>query len=177
MAHPRLTALVLLLVSTASLDGWAQATGAGGRTRLDPAFEDLLRSGAGRGNKLLKMTAETVRDEGCRTLQLPFLRLVGSEVYPARAAPGRTLNHRMIYALCPARPGTTLTATLTKRLFSSDRLILDEPNTRYQFRPGTWADDDEIVVPLSAPKGKYTMEIEIALGTVTQSTRAEFSIE
>lgn len=170
-------ALVLLLASTVSPDGWAQAVGAGGRPRLDPAFEDLLRSGAGRGNKLLKMTAETVRDEGCRTQPLPFLRLVGSEVYPARAVPGRTVNFRMIYALCPLRPGATVTASLTKRLFSSDRLLLDEPNTRYQFRPGTWADDDEIAVPLSAPRGKYTMEVEIVLGAVTQSTRAEFSVE
>lgn len=177
MAHPRLIALVLLLVTTASLDGWAQPTAVGSGTRLDPTFEDLLRSGAGRGNKLLKMSAETVRDEGCRTLPLPFLRLVGSEIYPSRAAPGQTLHHRMIYALCPARPGTTVTATLTKRLFSSGRLILDEPNTRYQFRPGTWADDDEIVVPLSATKGKYAMEVEIALGALTQSTRAEFSVE
>ncbi len=166
-----------MLVATAPLDGWGQAAGFGGRARLDPAFEDLLRSGAGRGNKLLKMTAETVRDEGCRTRQLPFLRLVATEVYPARAIPGRTVNHRMIYALCPVRPGATVTGTLTKRLFSADRLILDEPNVRYQFWPGTWADDDEIAVPLSAPKGKYTMEVEIVVGAVVQSTRAEFSIE
>ena len=75
MAHPRLIALVLLLVTTASLDGWAQPTAVGSGTRLDPTFEDLLRSGAGRGNKLLKMSAETVRDEGCRTLPLPFLQI------------------------------------------------------------------------------------------------------
>ena len=173
MAHPRLTAILVLLAVAGATGGPVAAAGA----RFDPAFEELLRSAAGRGNKLLKLTAETIRDEGCRTRPLPFLRLIGSEVYPSTATPGMTINHRVSYALCPATPNTTLTGSLTKRLFSSEQLILDRSNPRYQFRPGTWADDDQIVIPMTAPKGRYSIEIEVTVGAITQHTEAEFSIE
>ncbi len=162
------------LLMVAAMGGGAMAAG---ETSFDIELQQLLRSGVGRGDKLLKMTAETVRDEDCAARSLPYLRLIGSETYPSRATPGQTINHRLTYALCPDTSGAPLVASLTKRLFSPDQLILSEPNPNYQFRPGTWADDDQIEIPATARKGRYTIEVEIAVGPLTQRTQAEFSIE
>jgi hypothetical protein len=177
MADPRLTAMLVIIGAVILGDPTARVAAAAPAPAVDPALEQALRSGAGRGNKLLKMTADTVRDEGCRTRTLPFLRIVGSEVRPTRVAPGATVSHRLTYALCPASPGVAVIAILTKRILSSGRVIVDEPNPSYRLRPGTWADDDQIEIPASAPAGRYTMEIDLVLGDVTQRTYADFQVE
>jgi hypothetical protein len=137
----------------------------------------MTPAGRGRGNKLLKMTAETIQAEDCAIKQLPFFRLVASEVHPEQIRPGGSFNHRFAYALCPRAPGETARATLTKRISYAGAVVLSDAEASYLLRPGTWADDDVIEVPANAPKGRYTVEIEITLDQAAHRTHADFLVD
>jgi hypothetical protein len=147
------------------------------KAALERKAAQMTSAGRGRGNKLLKLTAETIQAEGCVGKRLPVLRLIASEAHPARIRPGGSFNHRFTYALCPRAPGETATASLTKRISYGGGVVIDDTEAGYLLRPGTWADDDVIDVPANAPKGRYTVEIEITLDQAVQRTHVDFLVD
>src|SRR4051812_26097512 len=140
-------------------------------------LEQLMLSSWSHSYKLLKRASETARDEGCETKTLPFFKLIRSEVYPAYIKPGEHINHRFVYALCPAQLGQPLPAEIDKRILHAGRALFSTRKAGYMLRPGTWADDDEIEVPSDSDRGIYEVQIEIILQGSRFDTNAEFHIE
>ena len=91
MGHPsRVTALVLVAAllgcqSAHTVTGYAQRA---------------LRSP---GEKLAALPEHVADEYDCARVRRPFVRLERVEVVPDRVRAGGAVNHRLVYALCPAR--------------------------------------------------------------------------
>lgn len=140
-------------------------------------LEQLLPPGRGSGQKLLARLAATESTEGCDSRELPFFRVIESNVYPARSAPGGRFSHRLVYALCPAGPGSQLTATVTRELRGSAEVVLVDQSDDVRLRPGTWASDEELVLPPNAVPGRYTITSTVTFGGSVWTEQTDLLIE
>ena len=147
--------------------------------RPEPAapLGQLLPPGRGSGHKLLTRLAATESVEGCDSRQLPYFRVVDSDVYPARLPPGGRFSHRLVYALCPAGPDAELTATVTRELRGSAEVVLADKADGFQLRPGTWASDEELAVPPNADPGRYTVSTTVMFGGRVWTEQTDLLIE
>ena len=146
-------------------------------TMWDRGTGKMIQAARGRGDKMLKTSAETIRDEGCQDRPLPYFRLVASEIHPSNVRDGESFHHRFIYALCLQPNGRNLTGRLTKSIFYDGRPIHTEVQSGYRLRPGTWADDDEIEVPVDAPIGSYEISITVFIGKRKYDLRSDFKVD
>ena len=140
-------------------------------------LDQLLPPGRGSGHKLLARLAATESTENCESRQLPFLRVIESDVVPARLAPGGRFSHRLVYALCPADSDAQLTATVTRELLGSAEVVLADKADGFQLRPGTWASDEELAVPLNADPGRYTVNTTVTFGGRIWTEQTDLLIE
>jgi hypothetical protein len=171
--------LVLLLTSCESMTlvkESASSLTSGVQAVIDRKVGQLIHYNRGRGNKMLKSAADTVSAESCQSRRLPFFRLISSEVHPPHVKGGESFNHRFTYALCPKWGGKLVNGRLTKLIAHGGDTILAETKEEYPLQPGTWADDDDIQVPPNAPKGQYTIGIEIVVNGIASHAESEFQI-
>ena len=140
-------------------------------------LEELLPPGRGSGHKLLARLAATASTEGCAARELPFLRVIESNVLPARLAPGGRFSHRLVYALCPAEPAAPLTATVARELRGSAGVVLVDQTDDLRLRPGTWASDEELEVPPNASPGRYTVSTTVTFGGRVWTEQTDLLIE
>jgi hypothetical protein len=137
----------------------------------------LAPAGRDSGHKLLAQLATTASSEGCADRQLPFFRVVDSDVYPMRLSPGGRVSHRLVYALCPAGSGGEATATITRELRGNGAVLLADKVEAFRLRPGTWASDEELQVPPNAVAGRYVVNTTVTFGTRTWTEQTDLLIE
>jgi hypothetical protein len=137
----------------------------------------LLPPGRGSGHKLLARLAATASTEGCDNRQLPYFRVIESNVVPARLPPGGRFSHRLVYALCPAGPDTELTATVTRELRGGAGVVLADEADGLRLRPGTWASDEELAVPPTAVPGRYTVSTTVTFDGRVWTEQTDLLIE
>ena len=99
-------------------------------------------------------------DYSCDDQELPFFRIETNELIPPRVKPGGEFNHRITYALCPARPTEVLTGTLDTQILYKGKPIFQETNAAYEFLPGRWRLDTFVEIPASVEPGVYSYQIE-----------------
>jgi hypothetical protein len=140
-------------------------------------LEQLLPPGRGSGHKLLARLAATAGTEGCASRELPFFRVIESNVLPERLAPGGRFSHRLVYALCPADPDSLLTATVTRELRGSAGVVVADRADGFRLRPGTWASDQELEVPPNTSPGRYAVNTTVTFGGRVWTEQTDLLIE
>ena len=147
------------------------------RPEVVAPLEQLLPPGRGSGHKLLAQLAATESVEGCDSRELPFFRVIESDVVPARLPPGGRFSHRLVYALCPAGPDAPLTATVTRELRGGTGVVLADRTDGLRLRPGTWASDEELAVPPSTDSGRHTVTTTVNFGGRVWTAQTDLLIE
>jgi hypothetical protein len=144
---------------------------------LPNPLQSVLPRGRSRGDKPLAMLSATSESERCATRSLPYFRLVGSEVSPNEVSPGDRLSHRLVYALCPAPGAGEQRTGVTRKIVRHDNLVVVEETASLAIRPGTWANDDDLMLPRMVTPGRYGVETTLSWGDATWTTRADFVID
>ena len=147
------------------------------RPEVVAPLEQLLPPGRGSGHKLLAQLAATESVEGCDSRELPFFRVIESDVVPAWLPPGGRFSHRLVYALCPAGPDAPLTATVTRELRGGTGVVLADRTDGLRLRPGTWASDEELAVPPSTDSGRHTVTTTVNFGGRVWTAQTDLLIE
>ncbi len=148
MGHQKAVATALLAVSL--------AIGCQTSQRLAGQAQRMLRPP---GEKLEALPERVAEEYRCDRVARPFLRLESSEIVPARVAAGDSVNHRMVYALCAARPTDVVRGALETRILHAGRVVVHDRNARYELRPGRWVVDATVEIPEAAEDGVYAIEV------------------
>lgn len=140
-------------------------------------LEQLLPPGRGSGHRLLARLPATESSQDCDNRQLPFFRVLESNVEPERLQPGGRFSHRVVYALCPADPTARLTAIVIRQLRGSAGSVLVQETDNLQLRPGTWASDEELAVPADTAPGRYRVTMTMTFGGRAWTEETDLLIE
>jgi len=106
---------------------------------------------------------EAVWEEyGCGEQELPFFQIETNELIPPRVKPGGEFNHRIIYALCPARPTEVVSGRLDLQILYKGKPIYRETDDAYEFLPGRWRVDTFVEIPPNAAPGVYSYRMDFA---------------
>jgi hypothetical protein len=160
--HP---VLVLVLGALLLASGCAQTLGTLRRALREP------------GEKLVALPDDVSREYECTGRHLPFFALERHELNPLRLEAGAEFNHRMVYALCPARPTEVVSGTLTTRIRFKGRVIVRERLDAFELKPGRWIVDAFVRLPESAEAGIYALEVIFDGGEVHLDERITFGVE
>ncbi len=103
---------------------------------------------------------EAVWEEyGCSEQELPFFQIETNELIPLRVRPGGEFNHRITYALCPARPTEVIEGVLETRILYRGKAIFNHVSEQHEFLPGRWRVDTFVEIPGDATPGIYAYEL------------------
>jgi hypothetical protein len=164
MGHPsRLTALVL----AAALFGCQSA-----RTVTGHAQRALRPP----GEKLAALPERVADEYGCARVTRPFVRLERVEVVPDRVRAGGAVNHRLVYALCPARTTDVVRGALVTRVLYAGQTLMSDRQPRYELKPGRWIVDATIEIPATARTGVYAIEVQFEGSSVRFRGERAFAV-
>ena len=127
------------------------------------------------GPTLLAPANEVKREYGCAAEARALLVLEQSSIQPSPLAAGEEFGHRIVYALCPARPQQGVAGKLRTRIRFGERVVVDD-TADYRIEPGRWAVDTFIALPREAPPGSYQLDLEFTSGQLSFATRMPFSV-
>jgi len=115
------------------------------------------------------------KEYGCDEQDLPFFEIETYELIPRKVKPGGEFNHRITYALCPARPTEVLAGKLNTQILYKGKPILEE-NDPYEILPGRWRIDTFVEIPETAPPGIYSYQLKFASRTMKFERRLTFLV-
>ncbi|MDX1649522.1 MAG: hypothetical protein R3263_06680 [Myxococcota bacterium] len=160
-ALPLLAAGLALVLAT----GCAQTLGQVRRALREP------------GEQLVALPDDVSEEYECAARNLPFFSLERHELNPLRLHAGDEFNHRMVYALCPARPTEVVRGSLTTRIRFKGRVIARERLEPFELKPGRWIVDAFVRLPEDAEAGIYALEVVFEGGSVRVDERITFGVE
>ena len=166
MGHPTRLATALLLVVAAGL-GCQSVRTLGGQAQR------ALRPP---GEKLATLPEDVADEYGCARVRKPFVRLERVEIKPDRVRAGGAVNHRLVYALCPAGSTEVVRGALETRVLHAGRTLLRDRQPRYELKPGRWIVDATIEIPESAKTGVYAIEVRFRGGPVRFHGERAFAV-
>jgi hypothetical protein len=111
------------------------------------------------GEKLEALPERVAEEYGCATAKRPFFKLERNEIVPERVAPGESVNHRMVYALCSARVTDVVRGALETRIVKDGVPVVRDRTPDYALRPGRWIVDATVEIPAAARDGLYAIEV------------------
>lgn len=127
------------------------------------------------GAKRAAEAAQVEREYGCGKRKRPYFVLEESSLAPSPLAAGEEFDHRVAYALCPARPGAAVAGKLRTRILFEGKAVVDD-TTDYRLDPGRFVVDTFIALPPSAPPGAYELDVSFASPKVRFATKLPFSV-
>ena len=166
MGHPPRLIAALILLAAAGLGCQSVRTLGGHAQRA-------LRSP---GEKLAALPEDVADEYGCARVAKPFVRLERVEVVPDRVRAGGAVNHRLVYALCPARSTDVVRGALETRVLYAGHTLLRDRQPRYELKPGRWIVDATIEIPESAKTGVYAIEVRFRGGPVRFRGERAFAV-
>ncbi|MBS1107037.1 MAG: hypothetical protein H6Q91_2539 [Deltaproteobacteria bacterium] len=128
------------------------------------------------GEKLEALPERVAEEYGCDRVARPFLRLERSEIVPARVAAGDAVNHRMVYALCAARPTDVVRGALETRILHEGRTLGRDRDLGYELKPGRWVVDATVEIPSAAQDGIYAIEVVFESQSVRFRDEKSFAV-
>ena len=137
----------------------------------------LQKAGREEGAQLAAFPEEVAREYGCAERALPFLAVERSELVPPRVRAGGEFNHRLVYALCPARPTEVVAGRLVEGIRFRGVILHREVREGFELRPGRWVLDAFVELPGGAEPGVYAYEIRFEGGPVAFEERHTFVVE
>ena len=105
----------------------------------------------------------------CGTKTLPFIVVERNEIPLSIVQPGEEFRHSFVYALCPAEPSKSIEVTLSRTVTSKGRVVLSDTVKHFKLKPGRWAVNALIKVPLQAKLRAY--ELQLSLTTQTMAIK------
>jgi hypothetical protein len=129
------------------------------------------------GEKLVDLPDDVSHEYRCEERHLPFFALERHELNPLRVQAGAEFNHRIVYALCPARPTEVVRGTLVTRIRFKGRVIVREELDRFELKPGRWIVDAFVRLPDSAEVGIYALEVLFESRAVRLEERITFGVD
>jgi hypothetical protein len=128
------------------------------------------------GAKLVATADQVAQQYGCAKRKLPHFVLEESTATPTPIAAGAELDHRLAYALCPARADTGVSGKLRTRILYEGKAVVDD-SADYQLLPGRIVVDTLIGLPPTAPPGGYELEVSFIGASVRFSTKLPFAVK
>ena len=165
MDHQKTLAAVLLAA--------AFALGCQTSQRLAGQAQRMLRPP---GENLAALPERVAEEYGCDRVARPFLRFERSEIVPERVAAGDSVNHRMVYALCTARPTDVVRGALETRILHEGRVVVRDRDARYELKPGRWVVDATVEIPDAAKDGIYAIEVVFESSSVQFRDEKTFAV-
>lgn len=120
----------------------------------DAAQQEEIKARAP-GEQLVKGADDVKPELGCSERRPVRARIDKGEVIPVRPAPGREINHRIVYSACGG--AEQLTGTMTRRLYYG-RQVLMESKEPLTLKPGRWTLDVFVGIPPQTEPGWYRTE-------------------
>jgi hypothetical protein len=161
MGHSKAVAAVVLVAALAAL-GCRSIVG--GRALRTP------------GEKLEALPERVAEEYGCDRAAPPFFKLERNEVVPERVAAGEAVNHRIVYALCSARPTDVVRGALETRIVHDGATLVRDRDPAYQLKPGRWVVDATVEIPPAAQAGLYAIEVVFESKTVRFQDERSFAV-
>jgi len=126
--------------------------------------------------KMVRTLEQTKEKYACASYRKTMLQLEDVQILPAMTIPGKEINQRIRYALCPFTPSSTLKGSITRTvLFKGKQLFRD--TTDYDLKPGTWTIDVFIGIPKEAVSGMYTLDVALRYENQTLKTSNSFIVK
>jgi hypothetical protein len=95
----------------------------------------------------------------CDSQKRPFIVVEKNELVPPKVQAGGEFNHRMIYAMCPARTTAVVAGKLSTRIRYKGAAIMVNTDSNYEIKPGRWVIDAFVEIPEDAEPGVYAYEV------------------
>ncbi len=149
------------------------ATGTGCSTFFWAVQKSLRRP----GEKPQAFPERVFEQHECGKKKLPWLVLEEHELIPPRIKPGGEFNHRVVYAMCPARPTQGVTGTLDTRILFKGDTIMRERISGYELKPGRWVVDEFVSRPDGVEPGMYALQIEFRSSKLRFQKLLSFAVE
>jgi hypothetical protein len=112
------------------------------------------------GETMVSTPEKTRETLSCASQKNVLLQLEDVVVLPEVVSPGKEINQRTRYALCPVAPSATLRGQIVRTVLFKGKVMVRD-TTDYEFKPGTWVIDVKIGIPKDAASGAYTMDIKL----------------
>lgn len=129
------------------------------------------------GEHLIDLPERVAKDYSCDDLPLPHLEVEHSEINPTKVHPGDTINHRMVYALCPEATTDVVTGTLITQVRFKGHIVMRDQSPGFEFKPGRWSVDTFVRLPKDAETGIYALEIRFHEGNVNVDESLTFGVD
>lgn len=127
------------------------------------------------GAKLAASAERVASDYGCAERKRPHFVLEESSLVPTPLAAGGELDHRLAYALCPARANQGVAGKLRTRILFEGKPVVDD-SADYRLEPGRVVVDTLIALPPTAPPGAYELDVTFTSASLRFATRLPFSV-
>ena len=118
------------------------------------------------GEVLVSHPDSVWKERDCANVQRPYVVIELNEVLPPRLTAGDEFNHRMTYAMCPARGADVVVGDLSRRITFKGNTVFEDVSRRFELRPGRWRVDAFVGIPGSAPAGVYSVDVSFSGGGV-----------
>ena len=122
-------------------------------------------------------TPEQTREKyACALHHKTMLQLEKVEVLPEAVTPGKEINQRIRYALCPLTPSGTLKGSITRTVLFKGKVVFRDA-TDYEFKPGTWTVDVCIGIPKEVASGMYALDLTVRYKNQTLKESNSFVVQ
>jgi hypothetical protein len=149
----RCRCMLALLLAGALLSACASAP-----SRVEDWYQSLtVKMLRKKGDRQIADPGTVSRELACDLRGAPQARSESSEVLPERPRPGREVNHRWVYAACPAS-SEALSGVLTRRVSQRGRTLFEDTEN-VALKPGRWAVDVFVGIPPQALAGTYRLDL------------------
>jgi hypothetical protein len=128
------------------------------------------------GEKLDALPERVAEEYDCARQARPFFRLERNEVVPERVAAGDAVNHRIVYALCAARPTDVVRGALETRIVHEGGTVVAERDPGYELKAGRWIVDATVEIPDAAQDGIYAIEVVFESSSVQFRDERTFAV-
>ena len=111
------------------------------------------------GEQITASPDQVWQDFDCRKRERPFVRAESMEVVPEMIKPGRRVNYRLIYVMCPLKPSEVIRTRVSRRLLFNGEQVARSINDAFELKPGRWVVDSFLTLPGDSPLGVYALEV------------------
>jgi hypothetical protein len=139
--------------------GWLVAAAALSLAACSTVYQQALAALRKPGEQIATTPDRIWREFNCDNRARPFVQAESLQVVPERIQPGRRINYRLVYVMCPVHPSEVVETRLARKILYSGRQVAININEAFEIKPGRWVVDSFFTLPANSPPGTYTLEV------------------
>ena len=129
------------------------------------------------GEEMLEWPEAIWTSYECGARKRPYLRIEEVKLFPERVTAGSAFNHRVVYSLCPEKPGISVKGKLITALYHRGKKLYSDLDEDFELKPGRWRVDSSVKVPAGAKPGVYAIELNMRHRSVRFREIRKFTVE